>query len=38
MAGMSLIYIGGLVDDFNDLAKGIGGTVTQMFQLKSQSF
>ncbi len=37
-AGMSLIYIGGLVDDFNELSKGIGGTVTQMFQLKAQSF
>jgi archaellum component FlaC len=38
MAGMSLIYIGGLVDDFNDLSKSVGGTVGQMFQLKSQSF
>ena len=38
MAGMTLIYVGGLVDDFNELAKGVGGTVTQMFQLKAQSF
>jgi hypothetical protein len=38
LAGMSLIYVGGLVDDFNELAKGVGGTVTQMFQLKAQSF
>ena len=38
LAGMSLIYIGGLVDDFNTLAKEVGGTVTQMFQLKAQSF
>lgn len=38
VAGMSLIFIGGLVDDFNTLAKEVGGTVTQMFQLKAQSF
>lgn len=37
-AGMSLIFIGGLVDDFNELSKSVGGTVGQMFQLKSQSF
>ena len=36
--GVSLFFVGGLVDDFNELAKGIGGTVTQMFQLKAQSF
>jgi hypothetical protein len=32
------MFVGGLVDDFNDLAKTIGGTVGQMFQLKAQSF
>lgn len=37
-AGVALFFVGGLVDDFNELAKGIGGTVTQMFQLKAQSF
>jgi len=37
-AGVALIFAGGLVDDFNELSKGIGGTVTQMFQLKAQSF
>ena len=37
-AGVALVYIGGLVDDFNALSKEIGGTVTQMFQLKAQSF
>lgn len=37
-AGVALFFVGGLVDDFNQLAKGIGGTVTQMFQLKAQSF
>jgi hypothetical protein len=37
-AGIALVYVGGLVDDFNELAKGVGGTVTQMFQLKAQSF
>ena len=37
-AGVALFYIGGLVDDFNVLSKEIGGTVTQMFQLKAQSF
>jgi hypothetical protein len=37
-AGMSLIFIGGLVDGFNELSKSVGGTVGQMFQLKSQSF
>lgn len=37
-AGVALFYVGGLVDDFNELAKGIGGTVGQMFQLKTQSF
>lgn len=37
-AGMSLMFIGGLVDGFNELAKGVGGTVGQMFQLKAQSF
>jgi hypothetical protein len=36
--GVSLFFVGGLVDDFNELSKGIGGTVTQMFQLKAQSF
>ncbi len=36
--GLSLMFVGGLVDDFNELAKGVGGTVTQMFQLKAQSF
>jgi len=36
--GVSLFFVGGLVDDFNDLAKTIGGTVGQMFQLKAQSF
>ena len=37
-AGVALFFVGGLVDDFNELAKGVGGTVTQMFQLKAQSF
>lgn len=37
-AGVTLGFVGGLVDDFNDLSKGVGGTVTQMFQLKAQSF
>lgn len=37
-AGMSLMFIGGLVDDFNELSKSVGGTVGQMFQLKAQSF
>jgi hypothetical protein len=37
-AGVALFFVGGLVDDFNELSKGIGGTVTQMFQLKAQSF
>ena len=37
-AGVALSFVGGLVDDFNDLSKGVGGTVTQMFQLKAQSF
>jgi hypothetical protein len=37
-AGVALFYIGGLVDEFNELSKGIGGTITQMFQLKAQSF
>jgi hypothetical protein len=37
-AGVALFYVGGLVDDFNELSKGIGGTITQMFQLKAQSF
>jgi hypothetical protein len=36
--GVALFYVGGLVDDFNELAKGVGGTVGQMFQLKAQSF
>ena len=36
--GVSLFFVGGLVDDFNDLSKTIGGTVGQMFQLKAQSF
>jgi hypothetical protein len=37
-AGVALFYIGGMVDEFNELSKGIGGTITQMFQLKAQSF
>lgn len=37
-AGLTLMFVGGLVDDFNTLAKEVGGTVTQMFQLKAQSF
>lgn len=37
-AGVALFYIGGLVDDFNELSKSVGGTVGQMFQLKAQSF
>jgi hypothetical protein len=36
--GMSLIFAGGLVDDFLDVSKSVGGSVTQMTAFKAQAF
>lgn len=37
-AGMTLMFAGGLVDDFLEVSKSIGGSVTQMTGFKAQVF